>query len=63
LTSVYQLIDTSLTVDQIRQFVKKAVADGADVIKIFASKSIREGGGQTLSDEQILTACSETKAL
>jgi imidazolonepropionase-like amidohydrolase len=62
LTSVYQIIDPSLTLDQIRQFVRKAVADGADVIKIFATKSIREGGGQTLSDEQIFAACGEAKA-
>jgi imidazolonepropionase-like amidohydrolase len=62
LTSVYQIIDTTLTLDQIRQFVRKAVADGADVIKIFATKSIREGGGQTMSDEQIFAACGEAKA-
>jgi imidazolonepropionase-like amidohydrolase len=62
LTSVYQLKDEKLTTDQIRQFVRRAVADGADLIKIFASKSIREAGGQTLSDEQILAACSEAKA-
>jgi len=62
LTSTSQLQDTKLTADQIRQFVKKAVADRADVIKIFASKSIREGGGQTLSDEQINAACGEAKA-
>src|SRR4051794_26487426 len=47
LTSIYQLTDTKLTVDQIRGFVRKSADDGADVIKIFASKSIREGGGQT----------------
>ena len=51
-----------MTPEEVRQFVRKAAADGADVIKIFASKSIREGGGQTLSDEQILAACSEAKA-
>jgi imidazolonepropionase-like amidohydrolase len=62
LTSVYQLIDTNMTTDSVRQFVRKAVADGADVIKIFATKSIREGGGQTLSDEQINAACGEAKA-
>jgi hypothetical protein len=27
--------------------------EGADLIKIFASKSIREGGAQTMTDEQI----------
>lgn len=62
LTSSSPLQDASLTPDQIRQFVRKAVADGADVIKIFASKSIREGGGQTLSDEQIFAACDEARA-
>jgi imidazolonepropionase-like amidohydrolase len=63
LTAVSPLTDTSLTLDQVRAHVRKAVADGADVVKIFASKSIREGGGQTLSDEQVLAACSEAKAL
>ncbi len=63
LTAVMPLTDTSLTLDQVRAHVRKAVADGADVVKIFASKSIREGGGQTLSDDQINAACSEAKAL
>jgi imidazolonepropionase-like amidohydrolase len=62
LTAVSPVRETNMTPDQIRQHVRKAVADGADVIKVFASKSIREGGGQTLSDEQILAACSEAKA-
>jgi imidazolonepropionase-like amidohydrolase len=63
LTAVSPVRDPSMTVQQIREHVRKAVADSADVIKIFASKSIREGGGQTLSDEQILAACSEAKSL
>jgi imidazolonepropionase-like amidohydrolase len=63
LTSVHQLTDTKLTPDEVRQFVRESVADGADVIKIFASKSIREGGGQTLSDEQIAAACGEARTL
>ena len=62
LTAVSPVRETDMSLDQIRQHVRKAVADGADVIKVFASKSIREGGGQTLSDEQILAACSEAKA-
>ena len=63
LTAVSPVREESMTVPQIREHIRKAVADGADVIKIFASKSIREGGGQTLSDEQILAACSEAKSL
>jgi imidazolonepropionase-like amidohydrolase len=63
LTAVSPLTDASLTLDQVRQHVRRSVADGADVVKIFASKSIRDGGGQTLSDEQILAACGEAKAL
>ena len=63
LTSLGSLNDTSRTPEQIRQWVRDVVARGADVVKIFASKSIREGGGQTLSDEQIRAACEEAKAL
>jgi imidazolonepropionase-like amidohydrolase len=63
LTAVSPVREPGMTVQQIREHVRKTVADGADVIKIFASKSIREGGGQTLSDEQIFVACSEAKNL
>ena len=61
LTSVSQLSDTKMTPVQIRQWVRTMVSRGADVIKIFASKSIREGGAQTLTDAQIRAACSEAK--
>ena len=61
LTSVSQLTDTRMTPDQIRAWVRTMVARGADVIKIFASKSIREGGGQTLTDAQIRAACDEAR--
>ena len=36
---------------------------GADFIKLLASKSIREGGTQTMTDEQLQAACGEAKAL
>jgi imidazolonepropionase-like amidohydrolase len=62
LTALRPLTDTKLTPDQIRDYVRKVKADGADVLKIFVSKSIREGGGQTLSDEQLKAACDEAKA-
>ena len=62
LTALRPITDSRLTPEQIREAVRKLKADGADVVKIFASKSIREGGGQTLSDEQLQAACSEAKA-
>src|SRR5712692_2721777 len=51
------------TPEQVREQVKQVAAQGADVIKIFASKSIREGGGQTLSQAQLEAACGQAKAL
>jgi len=49
------------TPDEIRAFVRKQKQAGADVIKIFASKSIRQGGGMTLSQEQLNAACDEAR--
>ena len=62
LTALRPIQDTNLTPDQIREWVRKVKADGGDLIKIFASKSIREGGGRTLDDAQLNAACSEAKA-
>jgi imidazolonepropionase-like amidohydrolase len=63
LTSIAPVDDTTGTPDQIRQFVRQIVTDGADVVKIFASKSIRDGGGQTLTQAQVDAACDEAKKL
>jgi imidazolonepropionase-like amidohydrolase len=63
LTSIAPVDETTGIPDQIRQFVRQIVAEGADVVKIFASKSIREGGGQTLTQAQIDAACDEAKKL
>jgi imidazolonepropionase-like amidohydrolase len=62
LTALRPLSDPSLTPDQIHEYVRKVAAEGADLIKIFASKSMRDGGGRTLSREQIVAACGEAKA-
>ena len=62
LTAIDPLSDEKLTPEQIRDFVRKVKAEGADVLKIFASRSIRQGGGQTLSDEQLKAACNEARA-
>lgn len=47
---------------ELRAYVQKQKADGADFIKIFASKSIRDGGAQTMTDAQLEAACGEAKA-
>ena len=64
LTAVEPLIgrgEQTGTPDQIRAFIRKQKENGADVIKIFASQSIRQGGGMTLSQEQLNAACDEAK--
>jgi imidazolonepropionase-like amidohydrolase len=47
--------------DEIRAYVRKQKEAGADLIKIFASNSIRQGGGVTLSPEQLNAACDEAR--
>jgi imidazolonepropionase-like amidohydrolase len=47
--------------EEIRAFVRKQKEAGADVIKIFASESIRLGGNMTLSEQQLEAACDEAK--
>ena len=51
------------TPEQLRQAVRNIKDAGADVIKIFASASIRDGGKQTMSDEQLQAACGEAKTV
>jgi imidazolonepropionase-like amidohydrolase len=62
LTSLGQVSNAKLTPDQIREEVRKKKADGADLVKIFASASIRDGGTPTLSQEQLDAACGEARA-
>ena len=46
---------------EIRAHVDEVAAAGADVIKIFASASIRVGGSPTLSQEQLDAACGQAR--
>lgn len=62
LTSLGSMSERTGTPDEMRDYVRKQKLAGADLIKIFASKSIREGGAQTMSDGQLAAACSEAKA-
>jgi imidazolonepropionase-like amidohydrolase len=64
LTAVEPLVgrgEQTGTPDEIRSFIRKQKKAGADLIKIFASESIRLGGGMTLSEEQLNAACDEAK--
>jgi imidazolonepropionase-like amidohydrolase len=51
------------TPEQLRQAVREAKTAGADLIKVFASASIRDGGRQTMTDEQLQATCGEANAL
>src|SRR5689334_11564749 len=62
LTSLNPFSSTRPSPDTLRAQVRQRKAEGADVIKIFASASIRDGGAQTLSDEQLKAICGEAKA-
>src|SRR2546428_4458046 len=63
LTAVDPIYDNKLTLEQIREKVRTIAAEGADVVKIFASQSIRNGGAPTMTQEQMDAACGEAKRL
>jgi imidazolonepropionase-like amidohydrolase len=62
LTSLQAVTSATGDADAIRAYIRALEADGADVVKVFASGSIREGGVRALSDEQIEAACDEGRA-
>ena len=51
------------TPDQLREAVRALKTNHADLIKLFASASIRDGGKQTMTDEQLQAVCGEANAL
>jgi imidazolonepropionase-like amidohydrolase len=62
LTSVRGINNAKLSVEELREAVRKNVADHADLIKMYASAgSVANGGHQTLSNEQIAAVCDEAK--
>lgn len=63
LTSLRAVTESTGDPEKIRAYVRKMKEDGADVIKLFATASIRDGGKQTMTDEQVLATCSEARAL
>ena len=48
---------------EIQAYVRQLKADGADVVKVFASASIREGGGLVMRQEQLEAVCGEAAAV
>jgi imidazolonepropionase-like amidohydrolase len=62
LTSLRQINENTGNPERIREYVRKMKADGADVVKLFATASIRDGGKMTMTPEQITAACGEAKA-
>src|SRR6185437_15243367 len=62
LTAVRPITNAKWTTDQIRDAVRRDKQQGADLIKIFASESIRDGAGRTLNDDQLRAACGEATA-
>jgi imidazolonepropionase-like amidohydrolase len=62
LTSLRQVNENTGDPARIREYVRKMKADGADVVKLFATASIRDGGKMTMTLEQITAACGEAKA-
>jgi len=63
LTSIRTINERTGTPEELRAFVRQLKRDAADVVKIFASASIRDGGKQTMTDAQLAAACGEATAL
>lgn len=62
LSSLGQVSNAKWSPDEFRADIRQKKAAGADLIKIFASASIRDGGVPTLSQEQLDAACGEARA-
>ena len=54
--------DSSISDDSLRAMVRRRKAMGADLIKIFASKSERVGAGPTFTEHQLQVLCEEATA-
>jgi len=62
ITSLGQLQPGSRTPDELREQVRTYKTNGADVIKTFASGSIRDGGKMSVMQDQLNAICAEAKA-
>lgn len=62
LSSLGQISNPKLTSDELRAEVRRFKTSGADLVKIFASASIRDGGTPTMSQAQLDALCAEARA-
>ena len=62
LTSLRQIQGRSGDADALRALVRQTHAEGADVIKLFATTGLGAGGNQSMTDEQLRAACGEAQA-
>ena len=63
LSSLGQLQGGNSPPEELRERVRQLKADGADVIKFFASGSIRDGGKMNVSQAQLDAVCGEAKTV
>jgi imidazolonepropionase-like amidohydrolase len=64
LTSLSPISPSRNTTDSaLRVMVQQRKAQGADLIKVFASASIRDGGAATVTQEQMTAVCGEANRL
>ena len=63
ITTLNPITNEQLPADSLRALVRQRKQQGADAIKIFASRSIREGGTTTMSAEQLGALCGVAKSL
>jgi imidazolonepropionase-like amidohydrolase len=63
LTAIDPIADAKQTPEQLVAAVRKLKEEGADVVKVFASQSIRTGGGPTMSQEQMNAICGEANGI
>jgi imidazolonepropionase-like amidohydrolase len=62
LTSLGQLQPGTRTPDDLRGLVRQLKADGADLVKTFASGSMRDGGRMSVQQAQLEAICGEARA-
>ena len=63
ITSLTPITENTGDPDKIRAFVDATKERGADLIKIFATASIRDGGKMTMTPAQVQAACGEANKL